>query len=110
MSQTSVSGFVGVSANSSRVFGRIAAFHSATSVCETKVDSTPKRPKSPCSSLMVAPNTLREHTTWSPDFSSASISSRIAPMPLLVPMQASVPSSAARRRSMIVTFGFEKRL
>ena len=31
-------------------------------------------------------------------------------MPLLVPMQASVPSSAARRRSMIVTFGFEKRL
>ncbi len=31
-------------------------------------------------------------------------------MPLLVPMQASVPSSAARRRSMMVTLGLEKRL
>ena len=43
MSQTSVSGLVGVSANSSFVCGRIAAFHSATSVWETKVVSTPKR-------------------------------------------------------------------
>jgi hypothetical protein len=57
MSQTSVSGLVGVSANSSRVFGRIAARHSATSVCETKLVSMPNLPKS-WSSLIVEPKTL----------------------------------------------------
>jgi hypothetical protein len=34
----------------------------------------------------------------------------MAAMPLAVPMAASLPSSAARRRSIIVTVGFEKRL
>jgi hypothetical protein len=34
----------------------------------------------------------------------------MAPMPLAVPMQPSVPSSAASRRSMMVTLGLEKRL
>ena len=37
MSQTSVSGLVGVSANSSRVVGVIAARHAAGSVCDTKL-------------------------------------------------------------------------
>jgi hypothetical protein len=110
MSHTSVSGLVGVSANSSRVLGRIASRHCDRSVCDTKLVCTPKRPNSPCSSRMVAPNTLREQMTWSPAFSRPIASSRMAAMPLAVPMQACVPSSAARRRSIIVTVGLEKRL
>ena len=110
MSHTSVSGLVGVSANSSFVFGRSAALHCATSVWLTKLDSTPNLPNSPCSSLMVEPNTLCEQITWSPAFSRPITSIRMAAMPLLVPMQPVVPSSAASRRSMMVTFGLEKRL
>ena len=110
MSQTSVSGLVGDSAISRRVLGRIAARHSSTSVCETKLDSTPNLPISLCSRRMVEPNTLREQTTWSPDLSKPISSSRIADMPLLVPMQPLVPSSAARRRSIIITVGLLKRL
>ncbi len=47
---------------------------------------------------------------WSPAFSRPITSSRMAAMPLAVPMQASVPSSAASRRSIIVTVGFENRV
>ena len=109
MSQTSVSGLLGVSANSSFVLGRIAARHCAASVCETKLVSTPNLPKS-WNSLIVEPNTLCEQTTWSPALSRPMISSAIAAMPLAVPMQPLVPSIAASRRSIIVTVGFEKRL
>jgi hypothetical protein len=109
MSQTSVSGLLGVSANNSRVLGRTARRHSSMSVCDTKLVSMPNLAKS-WNSLMVEPNTEREHTTWSPPCSVPSISSRIAPMPLAVPMPACAPSKAARRRSIIVTVGFEKRL
>ena len=110
MSQTSVSGLVGVSANSSLVFGLIAAFHSATSVCETKVVSTPNLPNSRPIRLSVEPNTEREHTTWSPAFSRPMHIMRIAPMPLDAPMAASVPSSAARRCSKLATVGLEVRV
>ena len=41
--------------------------------------------------------------------SSPSTTSAIALMPLAVPMQASIPSSAARRRSIIITVGLPKR-
>ena len=63
MSQTSVSGLVGDSANSSFVFGLIASRHCATSVCETNVVSTPNFANSPPSNLMVEPNTLCEQMT-----------------------------------------------
>ena len=109
ISQTSVKGLVGDSANSSRVAGRIAACHAPTSVCETKLVSMPNFAKS-WKSLIVLPKTLCEHTTWSPAFSRPMMSSVMADMPLLVPMQPLVPSSAARRRSIIVTVGLEKRL
>ncbi len=109
MSQTSVNGLFGVSANSSRVFGRIAARHSLTSVCDTKLVWMPNFSKS-WNSLMVEPNTPCEQITWSPLFNSDRMVIRIADMPLLVAMQPLVPSSAARRRSSIVTVGFEKRL
>ena len=109
MSQTSVSGLVGDSANSSFVFGRIAARHWPTSVCETKVVSTPNLANSRPNSMTVEPNTLCEQTTWSPAFSRPMPSSRIALMPLDVAMHASVPSSAARRRSIIITVGLVKR-
>jgi hypothetical protein len=58
---------------------------------------------------MVEPNTLREHTTWSPAFRRPITSSITAAMPLEVAMQAPVPSSAARRRSIMLTVGLEKR-
>ncbi len=109
MSQTSVSGLVGDSANSSLVLVRIAARHSATSVCETNVVSTPNFANSRPNSITVEPNTLREQTTWSPALRSPMPSSRIALMPLAVAMHASLPSSAARRRSIIVTVGLPKR-
>ena len=46
---------------------------------------------------------------WSPAFSSPIAMSNIALMPLEVAMQAWVPSSAARRRSIIITVGLMKR-
>lgn len=109
MSQTSVSGLVGVSANSSLVLGFRAARHSATSVCETKVVSTPNLANSLPNRLSVEPNTEREHTTWSPALSRPMHIMRIAPMPVEAPMAASVPSSAARRCSKLVTVGLEVR-
>jgi len=63
MSQTSVSGFVGDSANSSFVFGLTARRHSSGSVCETNVVSTPNLPNSPANRRIVEPNTLCEQIT-----------------------------------------------
>jgi hypothetical protein len=109
MSHTSVSGLVGVSANSSLVLGLTAARHSATSVCETKVVSTPNLANSLPNRFSVEPNTEREQITWSPAFSRPMHIMRIAPMPVDAPMAASVPSSAAMRCSKLVTVGFEVR-
>ena len=109
MSQTSVSGLVGVSANSSLVVGRNAAFHSAMSVCDTNVVSTPNLPNSRPISVSVEPNIEREHTTWSPALSSPMHIINMAPIPLDAAMAASVPSSAARRRSKLLTVGFDVR-
>ena len=105
MSQTSVSGLVGVSAKSSLVWGRSAAFQAATSSWATKVDSTPNLPMSLPMSLMLEPNMEREATTWSPALSRPMQSIRMADMPEAVPMAASLPSSAARRRSKLATVG-----
>ena len=101
MSQTSVSGLVGVSANSSLVFGRSAAFHAATSVCDTKVVSTPNLANSRPISAIVEPNIDREQITWSPALSRPMHIIRMAPMPVDAPMAASVPSMAARRCSKL---------
>ena len=109
MSHTSVSGLVGDSANSSLVLGVTGGPPLPRSVCETKVVLTPNLANSRPNSMIVEPNTLCEQTTWSPAFSSAMPRSRMAPMPLEVAMQASAPSSAARRRSNIVTVGLVKR-
>ena len=105
MSHTSVRGLVGVSANSSRVLLRIAACQAAVSVCDTKVDSTPKRARSVPMSRMVEPNIEREHTMWSPALSRARHIIKMADMPEAVPMAASVPSSAASRCSKLLTVG-----
>ena len=111
MSQTSVSGLVGVSASRILVLpGRMAAFHSATSVCETKVVSTPKRAISLPSSLMMEPKTEREQTMWSPACKTDRQSRVSAPMPLAVAIAASAPSMAAKRSSMLATVGLLKRL
>ena len=71
--------------------------------------STPKRLSSVPISFMVEPNTEREHTTWSPALSVDMQSKRMADIPLPVPIQASISSSAAKRFSMLVTVGLEKR-
>ena len=105
MSHTSVSGLVGVSANSSLVLGLIAARHSARSVCDTKLVSTPNLANSLANRLTVEPNTEREHTTWSPALSRPITSSRIALMPVAVATAASAPSMAARRASRLRTVG-----
>ena len=109
MSHTSVSGLLGVSANSSLVLGCTASRHCCTSVCDTKVTCTPNLPNWFCSSEMVEPNTLCEHTTWSPDLSKPMSSNKMALMPLAVAMAASVPSRAASRRSNIIVVGLVKR-
>ncbi|MNH40702.1 hypothetical protein D3C79_1020580 [compost metagenome] len=101
---------VGVSANSRRVSGRIAAFQAATSVCDTKLVVTPKRAISVPMSLMVEPNMDCEQITWSPALSMVSASSRMADMPVDVATADSVPSMAARRRSKLVTVGLDVRL
>ena len=105
MSHTSVSGLVGVSANSSLVLGRMAAFHASKSVCGTKLDCTPNRAKSEPMSLMVEPNIDCEHTTWSPALSRPMHIMRMDDMPEAVAIAASVPSMAARRCSRLLTVG-----
>ena len=109
MSQTSVSGLVGVSANSSRVLGLSAAFHCAISVCDTKLLCTPNLANSPPMSLSVDPNMECEQITWSPALSSPMHISRMDDIPVEVASAASVPSRAASRISMLVTVGFPSR-
>jgi hypothetical protein len=60
-------------------------------------------------SCTVAPNTALEHTMWSPALRSDIAVERIADMPEAVAMQASAPSSAARRSCSIDTVGLVKR-
>ena len=105
MSHTSVKGLVGVSANNSLVLGRTAAAQAATSVCGTKLDSTPNLARSEPINLMVEPNMDCEQTTWSPALSNPMHIMRMADMPEAVEMQASVPSMAARRFSKLATVG-----
>ena len=109
ISETSVSGFDGVSRNSILVLGRSARRHSSTRVGETKEVSTPNRARMVPNSCTVAPNTALEQTIWSPLFSSAMAVARIADMPEAVAMQDSAPSSAARRSWNIATVGLVKR-
>ena len=110
MSHRSVSGLVGVSANSRRVLGRMAACQAARSVCGTNVVCTPKRAMSVPMSRMVEPNMDCEQTTWSPALSSPRASSKMADMPLAVAAAASAPSSAARRCSRLATVGLPVRV
>ena len=109
ISHTSVKGLVGVSANKILVFGRIAAFQAAKSVCGTMVDSTPKRANSEPINLMVEPNMDCEYSTWSPALSKLNSISITADMPDEVAKAASVPSMAARRISKLLTVGLPER-
>ena len=109
MSEISVSGLDGVSRKNSFVFGRTAAFHSATSVADTYVVSTPNFLMMLLNRLIVAPNTLRDATMWSPALSSPITQANIADMPDAVAIHCSAPSIAARRSSNIVTVGLVKR-
>ena len=69
----------------------------------------PKRLRMLLNNCTVDPNTLAEQTTWSPARKVAMQHDRIALMPLAVAMQASAPSSAARRSWKAVTVGLENR-
>ncbi len=109
MSAMSVSGFDGVSRKNIFVFGRIAARQASRSVGSTKVVSTPKRLKIVEKTLSVEPKMLRELTRWSPAERAVITTETIALMPEAVAMQASPPSSAARRSWNIDTVGLVKR-
>ena len=109
MSHTSVKGLVGVSANNNRVLGRMAACHSATWVCDTKVDCTPNLANSLPINLMVEPNIEWEQMTWSPLLSKPKHMSKMADIPVEVAIQASEPSRAAKRASMLATVGLPRR-
>jgi hypothetical protein len=109
MSNTSVSGFEGVSMNTSLVFGRIAARKPSSAPWSTKLVSMPKRGRMAPNNCWVAPKMLREATICSPAFIKAITVARIAAMPLAVATQASAPSRAARRSCSVVTVGLVKR-
>ena len=109
MSAISVSGFEGVSTNSSRVDGRIARRHASVSAPSTNVVSTPNLARIVVKSCTVAPKMLDDETTWSPPFASPITAARIADMPEAVATHASAPSSAASRSWNAATVGLVKR-
>ena len=109
MSAISVSGFDGVSTNSSRVDGRTARRHASVSAPSTNVVSTPNLGRTVVKSCTVAPKMLDDETMWSPPFISPMTHDRIAAMPEAVATQASAPSSAASRSWNAATVGLLKR-
>ena len=109
MSHRSVRGLVGVSANSRRVLGRMAACQSLVRVWATKLACTPNRAMMLPSRLMVLPNMDCEQTMWSPALSSPMHSASMADMPLAVATVAGACSSALRRCSKLLTVGLPVR-
>jgi hypothetical protein len=109
MSNTSVSGFDGVSMKTSLVFGRSGALKAAGSLEATKLVSMPNFGRMPPNSCWVAPKMPCGGDDVLPRLHQAITVDRIAAMPLAVAMQASAPSSAARRSCSMLTVGLEKR-
>ena len=106
-SYTSSVGLVGVSRNSTLVFGRTAARHWSRSAPSTSVVSTPKRGSTSSMMYRQEPNSARAATTWSPARTWPIIAAVTAAMPLAVARAASAPSSSAMRSSNIDTVGLE---
>ena len=105
MSVTSRRGLAGVSANSTRVFGRTAARQAPRSGPSTKVTSTPKRGAHWLRIQRQEPNRARPATTWSPARRRPVSATCTAAMPEEVVRQNSAPSSSASRSSNIWTVG-----
>ena len=108
MSQTSVSGLVGDSANSSLVLGCIAARQAARSVCEHEGGLHAEAGEVLEQLDRRAEHALRTHHVVAGLQQRHHAASVMAAMPLLVAMQPVVPSSAASRRSIIVTVGLRE--
>ena len=104
-SPISHSGLDGVSSSSSLVLGPIASRQASMSVKSTKVVATPNLARNLLSKTVVVPNTLREHTRWSPARSRAMQVLSIAAMPEAVATACSAPSRAAMRASKVRTLG-----
>ncbi len=109
MSPISDSGFDGVSRKNIRVDGVMAAAQASTSTRSTNWVETPNRDRYFSNSTVVVPNTERDDTMESPDFSNAMTVANIALIPDAVAIQRSAPSRAASRVSKAATVGLEKR-
>ena len=110
MSVISSRGLLGDSIRNSRVAGVTASAQALTSVCSTRVHSTPRRGSSACTRLSEPPYMLRCATTWSPARTSASTAVVSAPMPEPKTRPRSAPSSVATASASSTWFGFPWRV
>ena len=95
MSSTMPLGLPSVSANTARVFGRIAAANAAGSVASTKLVSMPNFFRFTASIVTVPPYSAPAATTWSPDCRIVISAIASAAMPLA---QATAARAALERR------------
>jgi len=109
MSSTSRLGLPRLSANTARVFGRIAASKADASVASTKVVSMPNFFRLTASIVTLPPYSAPAATTWSPACSKVISAIASAAMPLALATAARPPSSAATRSSSAATVGLLSR-
>ena len=109
MSSTTSPGLPRVSANTARVFGRIAAAKACASVVSTKLVSMPNLRRFTASIVTEPPYSEPAATTWSPACRMVSRARASAAMPLAAAMPARPPSSVATRSSSAATVGFDSR-
>ncbi len=109
MSSTSRLGLPRVSANTARVFGRIAAAKASALRPSTNVVVMPNFCRFTASIVTLPPYSAPAATTWSPACSSVISAIASAAMPLLLATAARPYSSAATRSSSAATVGLLKR-
>ncbi len=109
MSSTTRLGLPNVSANTARVFGRIAAAKAAGAVLSTKLVSMPNFFRLTASMVMLPPYSAPAATTWSPACSMVISAIASAAMPDALATAARPPSSAATRSSSAATVGLLRR-
>ena len=109
MSSTTRLGLPRLSANTARVFGRIAAAKASGFVASTKVVSMPNFCRFTASIVTVPPYSAPAAITWSPLCSIVISAIASAAMPLAEATAARPPSSAATRSSSAATVGLLSR-
>ena len=109
MSSTARLGLPSDSANTARVFGRIAAAKASGLVASTKLVSMPNFARLTASIVTEPPYSEPAATMWSPCCRIVISAIVSAAMPLADATAARPPSSAAQRSSSAATVGFDKR-